>query len=332
MKKIITFVMSSMMFIPLANSALAPSDGFSGNVTFLTGVRANSSNLDVGQSAYQTQTDLDSTGSNEADSMYAVLGSLLYTFGEQNNKQLFMGTSRDDIISGTLAFEIGYRQQLESGMTVDFSVLPTLISGDVWDDPYAVDTEREETDLTGNVVRLQLGKIMGSSFNVDMAAGESDVKHENTGLKGLGLTSEERALMTRERKYFYFKTGFQHYLPNQGVLLLPSVNVFSSDSKGDALSFLSAGVEVSLAKQIEKHSFALTLNAAVRNYDAENPIFSEIRKDKDYGAFVAYEYSDVLGYQNWSLVSLAGAKTTKSNINFYDFSQYVVSFGLGYYF
>ncbi|MCW1890068.1 DUF2860 domain-containing protein [Vibrio chagasii] len=32
-----------------------------------------------------------------------------YTFGALNHKQFFLGTSRDDIILGTLAFEIGYR-------------------------------------------------------------------------------------------------------------------------------------------------------------------------------------------------------------------------------
>ncbi len=38
--------MSSMMFAPFAYAALAPNEGISGNVTFLTGMTANSSNLD----------------------------------------------------------------------------------------------------------------------------------------------------------------------------------------------------------------------------------------------------------------------------------------------
>lgn len=330
MKHIISLFLATMMLASPSYAALAPSEGFSGNMTFLTGFTANSSNLDVGQSSHQSQTDLMSSGATEANGMVAILGSMQYTFGALNHKQIFLGTSRDDIITGTLAFEVGYRQQLESGMVIDFSILPTLISGEVWDDPYAVDSKREETDLTGNVVRMQLSKMMGTNFNIDMAFGESDVKKENTGLKGLDLTDEERALMTREREYFYLKSGYQYFLKDGSGILTPSINVFSSNSEGNALSFLSVGAEVNLAKRFGNHGLAFTINAAKRDYDEENPIFNKTREDKDFGAFIAYEYANIFDAKNWSLVSLLGAKTTTSNIEYYQSSQYVVSVGVDY--
>ncbi|MCC4815500.1 hypothetical protein BCU85_19040 [Vibrio lentus] len=330
MKHIISLFLATMMLASPSYAALAPSEGFSGNMTFLTGFTANSSNLDVGQSNHQSQTDLMSSGATEANGMVAILGSMQYTFGALNHKQIFLGTSRDDIITGTLAFEVGYRQQLESGMVIDFSILPTLISGEVWDDPYAVDSKREETDLTGNVVRMQLSKMMGTNFNIDMAFGESDVKKENTGLKGLDLTDKERALMTREREYFYLKSGYQYFLKDGSGILTPSINVFSSNSEGNALSFLSVGAEVNLAKRFGNHGLAFTINAAKRDYDKENPIFNKTREDKDFGAFIAYEYANIFDAKNWSLVSLIGAKTTTSNIEYYQSSQYVVSVGVDY--
>ncbi|MFS1476183.1 DUF2860 family protein [Vibrio lentus] len=330
MKHIISLFLATMLLASPSYAALAPSEGFSGNMTFLTGFTANSSNLDVGQSNHQSQTDLMSSGATEANGMVAILGSMQYTFGALNHKQIFLGTSRDDIITGTLAFEVGYRQQLESGMVIDFSILPTLISGEVWDDPYAVDSKREETDLTGNVVRMQLSKIMGTNFNIDMAFGESDVKKENTGLKGLDLTDEERALMTREREYFYLKSGYQYFLKDGSGILTPSINVFSSNSEGNALSFLSVGAEINLAKRFGNHGLAFTINAAKRDYDKENPIFNKTREDKDFGAFIAYEYANIFDAKNWSLVSLLGAKTTTSNIEYYQSSQYVVSVGVDY--
>ncbi|PMN28302.1 hypothetical protein BCT35_03260 [Vibrio lentus] len=330
MKHIISLFLATMLLASPSYAALAPSEGFSGNMTFLTGFTANSSNLDVGQSNHQSQTELMSSGATEANGMVAILGSMQYTFGALNHKQIFLGTSRDDIITGTLAFEVGYRQQLESGMIIDFSILPTLISGEVWDDPYAVDSKREETDLTGNVVRMQLSKMMGTNFNIDMAFGESDVKKENTGLKGLDLTDEERALMTREREYFYLKSGYQYFLKDGSGILTPSINVFSSNSEGNALSFLSVGAEVNLAKRFGNHGLAFTVNAAKRDYDKENPIFNKTREDKDFGAFIAYEYANIFDAKNWSLVSLLGAKTTTSNIEYYQSSQYVVSVGVDY--
>ncbi|GAK84160.1 hypothetical protein JCM19238_1726 [Vibrio ponticus] len=137
-------------------------------------------------------------------------------------------------------------------------------------------------------------------------------------------------LLKRERQYYYFKTAYRHFLPAQQAVLMPSLNVFASDSEGDALSFVSYGGEVSYARKINQHGFVLTASAAIRDYDAENPIFSQTRQDKDYGVFLAYEYANVWGYQDWSLVSFVGAQATRSNIDFYSSEQYIISVGLDY--
>lgn len=330
MKTIYPVLFYSVFAATSALAALAPEPGFSGNVTVLTAVTSNTSNLHVDQDKTQSVGDLNSKGSGEASVTPGVLGSLQYTFGDDLNKQLFIGTSRDDIVTGSLAFEIGYRQQFASGMVFDISALPTLISGEVWDDPYAVDEARNKTDLTGNVIRMQLSQIAGSNFSVDMAAGESDVDEERSGTKGLGLSPEDQAHLTRERNYFYLKTGYRYFLPEQQAILQPSLHVTSSRPKGEALSFVSYGGELSYARKIDRHGFVLTASAALRDYDAQNPVFSQTRKDKDYGLFLAYEYNDILGYQDWALVSFVGAKTTQSNIDYYTSEQYVVSVGLDY--
>lgn len=330
MKTIYPVLFCSVFAAAPALAALAPEPGFSGNVTVLTAVTSNTSNLHIDQDKTQSVGDLNSKGSGEVSVTPGVLGSLQYTFGDDLNKQLFIGTSRDDIVTGSLAFEIGYRQQFSSGMVFDISALPTLISGEVWDDPYAVDEARNKTDLTGNVIRMQLSQIAGSNFSVDMAAGESDVDEERSGTKGLNLTPDEQKHLTRERNYFYLKTGYRYFLPEQQAILQPSLHVTSSRPKGEALSFVSYGGELSYARKIERHAFVLTASAALRDYDAQNPVFSQTRKDKDYGLFLAYEYTDILGYQDWALVSFVGAKTTQSNIDYYTSEQYVVSVGLDY--
>ncbi|ROV57727.1 DUF2860 domain-containing protein [Vibrio ponticus] len=318
------------LFTCSASAALAPEQGLSGNITVLSGVTSNSSNLNVKQDNQQTTADLASKGSDEASITAGLLGSLQYTFGDSLDKQLFMGTSREDIVTGSLAFELGYRQQLAGGTIVDIAVLPTLISGEVWDDPYAVEQSRNKTDLSGNVYRLQLTSIVGSNFDIDMAAGESDVDEERTGTKGLDLTQQQRDLLTRERKYYYFKTAYRHVIPQQQAMLIPSLNVFASDSEGDALSFMSYGGEVSYARRINQHGFVLTASAAWRDYDAENPIFAQTRQDKDFGLFLAYEYANIWGYKDWSLVSFVGAQSTRSNIDYYQSEQYIMSVGLDY--
>ncbi|MCZ8498015.1 DUF2860 family protein [Vibrio lentus] len=68
-------------------------------------------------------------------------------------------------------------------------------------------------------------------------------------------------------------------------MLTPSINVFSSNLEGNALSFLSVGAEVNLAKRFGNHGLA-TINAAKRDYDKENPIFNKTREDKDFAFIV----------------------------------------------
>ncbi|MCZ8486026.1 DUF2860 family protein [Vibrio lentus] len=70
-----------------------------------------------------------SSGVTEANGMVAILGSMQYTFGALNHKQIFLGTSRDDIITKLAMVATG-----EPRDGYRFSILPTLISGEVWDD------------------------------------------------------------------------------------------------------------------------------------------------------------------------------------------------------
>ncbi len=112
------------LFTCSANAALAPEQGLSGNITVLSGVTSNSSNLNVKQDKWQSENALGRKGSDEVSLTAGLLGSLQYTFGDSLDKQLFMGTSREDIVTGSLAFELGYRQQLTGGTIVDFAVCP----------------------------------------------------------------------------------------------------------------------------------------------------------------------------------------------------------------
>ncbi len=117
--------------------------------------------------------------------MVAVLGSVQYTFGALNHKQFFLRCLKeDDIITGTLAFEvdIGSKWREKHDVNVRFSMLPTRYQA-----KYGMThmlMTRIKTNYWHSLVRMQLSRIMGSNFNLDVASGESDVK-EKHGLKGL---------------------------------------------------------------------------------------------------------------------------------------------------
>ena len=326
MRFVLPVVISALASMP-AYSGLAPNEGFSGNFSVLAGFYSDSSNLSTEQDSNQaTNTE---EGNSEKQGLLGFLGTVQYTFGESLTHQVYAGTTREDIATGTIAFEIGYRHQLSGGTILDFSVLPTLISGKAWSDPYAVGVNRNETDVKGNVGRLQMTNIGGTGFRTDFAIGESDVDDELSG-SSLNLSAEEIALLDRERTYVYAKVGYPFILPNQAGVFVPSMVYFNSDAEGGALSFDSYGIELNYAKRIGRHGFVVTLDASDRQYDEANPIYEKTREENEYGAFLAYEFGGLMGYEDWSLITLLGLRSIDSNIDFYNSEQVLASVGVDY--
>lgn len=325
MRSVLPVVLSAVISMP-AYSGLAPSEGFSGNFSVLAGFYSDSSNLSTEQDSNQATNTME--GDSENQGLLGFLGTVQYTFGESLTHQVYAGTTREDIATGTIAFEIGYRHQLSGGTVIDFSVLPTLISGKAWSDPYAEGVNRNETDVKGNVGRLQLTNIGGTRFQTDFAIGESDVDDELSGSQG--LPPEEAALLDRERTYVYAKAGYRFILPNHAGLLVPSMVYFNSDAEGGALSFDSYGIELNYAKRIGRHGFVVTLDANDRQYDEANPIYEKAREENEYGAFLAYEFGGLMGYEDWSFITLLGLRAIDSNIDFYNSEQVLASVGVDY--
>ncbi|WP_434566412.1 DUF2860 domain-containing protein [Vibrio chagasii] len=300
-----------------AFAKLADEQGFSGEISINTGVTSSTSNFD---------TDADSTissntqkASSESSFLVAPLGSIAYTFGEKLNHQVYTGTARDDVATGTVVLEVGYKYQLESGMVIDASLLPTIMSGETWANPYAEGVARSKTDETGNAFRLKLSNIAGSAFSLDMAYATKDVDSDLVGYEEL----------KRDADTIYLKGQYRQPI-SRTMMLVPSLIYQSSDAEGNAESFEQFGGEVSLFGGIGRHQYALTAGYNQRSYDASNPIYDKKRSDDNINLFAAYEYDQFMDWENWSFVSLAGYGTSDSNITFYDESQYIVSVGLNY--
>ncbi|MEZ8369876.1 DUF2860 domain-containing protein [Vibrio splendidus] len=315
MKIKITLLALSVAASP-AFAKLAGEQGFSGEISINTGVASSTSNFN---------TDADSTissntqkASSESSFLVAPLGSVAYTFGEKLNHQVYTGTARDDVATGTVVLEVGYKYQLESGMTIDASLLPTIMSGETWANPYAEGISRTKTDETGNAFRLKLSSIAGSAFSLDMAYATKDVEEDQV----------EEALK-RDANTLYLKG--QYRLPlSRTMMLIPSVIYQTRDADGKAESYDQFGGEVSLFGGMGRHQYALTAGYNQRSYDASSITFQKKRSDDNINLFAAYEYEQFMNWDNWSFVSLAGYGTSDSNITFYDESQYIVSVGLNY--
>ncbi len=316
MKIKITLLALSVAASP-AFAKLADQQGFSGEISINTGVASSTSNFNT--DADSNLSSINQKASSESSFLVAPLGSVAYTFGDRLNHQVYTGTARDDVATGTVVLEVGYKYQLESGMVIDASLLPTIMSGETWADPYNTTSARTKTDETGNAFRLKLSSIAGSAFSLDMAYATKEVDQDDI----------EQQELKRDANTLYLKG--QYRLPlSRTMMLIPSVIYQTRDADGNAESYDQFGGEVSLFGGMGRHQYALTAGYNQRSYDASNPIYDKKRSDDNINLFAAYEYDQFMDWENWSFVSLAGYGTSDSNITFYDESQYIVSVGLNY--
>ncbi|MBW3698406.1 DUF2860 domain-containing protein [Vibrio sp. T187] len=320
MKTIYTLIAASIIAAP-AMAQLSDEAGFSGEISINSGFRASSSNFDTdGDSTITSNTQ---SASSDTNFVVAPLGSIAYTFGQSLNQQVYVGTSREDVATGTVVLEVGYKYQLESGTIIDASLLPTVMSGKTWEDPYKTGSARTETDETGNAFRLKFDKIAGSNFSLDTAYATKDVENDLVTDKAL----------KRDSKTIYVKGQYRQPL-SRTSFLLPSIIYQSSSADGDANSYDQLGAELSLFKVMQRHQLALTAGYSHRSYDAAATLtnFDKKRSDNNYSLFAAYEYKNFMDWQDWSFIGLAGYGAGQSNITFYDQSETLVSVGLNYQF
>ncbi|MDD9173596.1 DUF2860 domain-containing protein [Aliivibrio finisterrensis] len=301
---------------PSAMAQLADKEGISGEIALTTGFTSSTSNFNT--EGEDTISSVYQKGSSDNGFMAFPLGSIAYTFGQELNQQVYAGTTRQDIATGTVVLEVGYKYQFDSRMVVDVSILPTVMSSKTWANPYLVDSARTETDASGNAFRFKVNNIAGSNFTIDSAYATKDVENDDV--------IEE---LKRDADTIYLKG--QYRLPlSRTSFVLPSVIYQSSSADGKASSYDQYGAEVSFFKIMQRHQLVLTAGYNQRTFGAENPIYTEIRKDNKLSFFAAYEYTKFMDWQDWSFISFAGYSSTDSNITFYDESEYIVTVGLNY--
>ncbi len=322
-KKALVILISAATLPLIATAALSDEAGFGGEVSINTGYMAQTSNFNTDSDETRTG-ELNSEAESEGEMLIMPLGQLNYTFGSSLDKQIYLGTSREDIAVGNIALELGYTQEFDDGMTVGASFLPTIMAGEMWTNPYLVGQKRETTDESGNAYRLQVENVYGSDFSLDMAYATLTVDDEQSG-----STSQERAQLDRNGNTIYLKASYQIGLDAQSALV-PSLIYKNHSADGSAMSYDQIGAELTYFKKFERHQFAITADYNKRSYDGTNPIFDKKRSDNEYSLFAAYEYEEVFGLTDWSLVSFAGYGNSSSNIEFYNESEYLLSVGMNY--
>ncbi|KOO15423.1 hypothetical protein AKJ18_10535 [Vibrio xuii] len=310
-------ILSVAILSTVTTSAFAfDSSRLSGELILSTGYVSTNSNLSTESDAFLN--DKTQKGSHSDDFIVMPLGNIAYELGGDRNQKVYLGTSRDDLAVGDLAFEIGYQYSMLNGTHIDIAYLPTVVSGEAWANPY-LEGHRTKTDVDGQAYRLKLSNIVGSNFSLDMAYANTEVDDEQ-------IINQD---LLRDSDKYYIKGGYVTYFtPSMG--LSTSLGYLHNDADGKAETFDQYELEMTYFMNINAHSLAVTSSYAYRDYDGQNSLYNKTRADNKHKLFVAYEYANIPGFDNWNFVSFAGVNYTDSNINFYKSEDYLASVGLSY--
>jgi hypothetical protein len=319
-------ITSLLLAIAPAYGQLADKAGISGEVSVNIGALSSESSFNTDTD--ETITDNTQSPSSDSRALGVPLGNIAYTFGDQLDKQVFFGTSREDIAVGTLALELGYKQKLANETVISASVLPTVLSKETWTDPFLEGAARQTTDEAGLAYRLQFSNIAGSKFSLETGVGSSEVDDENSGFAA-GLTISEQELLERDSTTYYLRGSYMLPL-SRTSFLQPSIRYFGVDADGHSNSSQSIRAELSYFYVMGQHNLALTAALRSRSFDEENPIYGKKRDDDAVNLFAAYEYQDFMGWKDWAFLSFVSFDNSDSDVDFYDTKSTIVALGLGY--
>ncbi|NLS14349.1 DUF2860 domain-containing protein [Vibrio sp. SM6] len=304
--------------VPTASVSQGPTQraGVSGDIAINAFVFDTKNNLST--SSDSRIESLDQAAPSKQKVFVAPLGNVRYTFGRQRHQQVYLGTAREDVAVGNLALQLGYRYTFSNGVVSDISILPTVLSGEVWRDPYKEGVSRSKTDEHGIAYRFQLNRLFGF-LGLDMAYARNDIDHDD--LAGTALA--------RDADTYTIKASTR-FPVSRGLFIAPSLRYLRHNADGDAASFDEYRLSVSGFQMWQRQKLGLTLDYAKQDYRATNPIFSKKRHNNVVSLFAVYEYEQPFGWQNWSAVGLAGYEHNDANIRFYDVRQGMISAGLNY--
>jgi hypothetical protein len=255
---------------------------------------------------------------SESDFSPVVNGELAYTFGSTGT-QLYLGNQLEDFLRFDFATLLGVRQNLPDGSIGAASFVFQPIATEVWEDPYATNTARQDTDRQASGVRLEWDRPFGTNFGLLYQYRSVDIDNERSGtLGGLGLTPGQIQLLDREGDthradlFYTWKLGGGH-------ALVPEFRYFKWDLDGDAMAFDGYAFRLTYAYRGDKFSVAATGAIGTEDFDKRNPIYQKTRDDDSYGIGVNAFWHRPFGLpQGFSLLGTLAWYETDSNISFYD--------------
>jgi hypothetical protein len=334
---IITFITCCFFTARLvqAQKPLPEESGFSGYLELLGAYRSTNSQLNTDNKNEKTDS-LDKSGKRVAKFMPLPLGLIAYTFSELRT-QLFLGVRPEAVVQGQFQVEAGVRHDLSDGTLLRASAIPvTPFEKETWEDPFVVDLNRKESDITSYGFKLAAENIRTSGIGFEYRWIEQKIDKEKSGTfliaqPGSQLTAEDLDDLKRDSKSHRLSAEYSFELVPR-TSLKPILRYTREDADGRANSFHALTTQLSFSYFGDQ--FRAFINGVVKRewFDATHPVFNKTRRDFNLGLFAILGYKDPLGFKNFRIDWLTGFFMVNSNINFYESTNYITALGIAYIF
>jgi hypothetical protein len=298
---------SAMIFTAQAYDQIPAAAGFSGALTLAVDSSSSKSNMAGDEVIDSLNSSSKSDGGNE----FGPGLELSYTF-IGSRTQLFAGTERGD--RGDLG--VGIRQGVGSLGNLRASLLRPG-GGEVWQDPYAVGVERDDTETSGTGMILGWEHIFESDFDITYSQRSIELDDERSGT-ALGLTPGQRALLNREGDEKTLAASY-HWMPSSDHLIIPTLSHVNQDLDGGAMAMDGIQFDLSYAYLgMQGWELGAHLTSSSLKSDDINPIFAKKQDLDSYALGLQATYLRPFNLPNWELSAGLHYSKDNSNIKFYE--------------
>lgn len=289
-------------------------DGFSGEVVVGGGWSAGRrSQLDVDDDNERLD-DLDDRGDRFSEAVPALMVNVSYGWRETGTR-VFLGNS-DASHNG---FTAGISQSLGSAGTLQTAL--TFARDEVWEDPYLVGVDRDETDR--DTLGLELGweSILGTGLALSYGYTRVDVDDDRIG---------DRIRDLRRDGYVHTLEAAYAILFAERHLITPGVSLELGDLDGAANRYNGYSTFMVYAFEKGDYSFETVASLTRRLFDERHPRFRKTREETEFSSFVTVKRAEPFDFKNFNAYATVGVEATDANINFFDSHGFVVGAGIGY--
>jgi len=287
-------------------------EGFGGNVGIFAGYESSTSNFNTDNATIKG--NLNKKGKSESDAVFLPFGNLTYTFGDDNNHQVMLGTDG-----------LGYLFEVEEDSVVSLMLMPGLVKDETWQDPYVTGSARKKTDV--KMTGFELGYENFNQMGTSVTAGyfTVDVDKEKSGSNFAGAASK----LKRDGKGY--NLGISQMIPVSDVSMAGaglSYEKFSADGK--AMSYNKYGLDFTYMLELDAHMIMMEAGYFNQTFSATNPVFNKKQKNNGYFVGVSHGYEQPFDWENWYIETSLNYSATQSNINFYDTNELSLGVALSY--